>query len=389
MCFPILLEEVKQKSVQHYLRAVCPQSLTPITMAEQIIFTSQSYGIRAADWPAIRSLLVHYGFSSDQATNFQNRLIPDWDRLVSRVRTTLFERTRVFAALRDRLGRQPTFIEEGRELASVWDGWVRTGKVKTIIFVIRTARQAGAMLEFDRTLMVPGPSGGAIRVQTYTYPPAIQDDPDPLAFKPSLPFNCRGLFGGVNITEGIFSGKAIRPNLFKLVGLSKDNYTSVPVQWKANPMGGADMVTASFDVPSFLTMQWDSIYHQIIVSGDSKQEYMTNLSTSLGGNASIEGFGMEFKSSFNETDFTETFKKYASVYEVQQVYKLSLKEADAQKVQALLTDDAVNDFRNLTAPEIVSQYGTHFMTSATFGGLKRTSSVRQCSRLTLQHTIKL
>ena len=43
---------------------------------------------------------------------------------------------------------------------------------------------------------------------------------------------------------------------------------------------------------------------------------------------------MEMNQSLNETDFTETYKKYTSVFEIQQVYTPKVNETETTKLQS-------------------------------------------------------
>ncbi|KAJ9648679.1 methylglyoxal reductase (NADPH-dependent) gre2 [Coniosporium tulheliwenetii] len=120
--------------------------------------------------------------------------------------------------------------------------------------------------------------------------------------------NLTELFGQAWGSESFFSGRGVRPNLFQLSGLDAEDYEHIDVQWGSEERG------ATFDIPHYLDFVWDSRYHEDTVTGESKQEYQTHLSMSMGLNASIDGFGIETNDSFEETNYSETWKKYASVY---------------------------------------------------------------------------
>lgn len=125
----------------------------------------------------------------------------------------------------------------------------------------------------------------------------------------------------------------------------------------------------------FRVFTWDSCNHMETVSGESKKEYQHKLSEAMRFKGGSGGFGMEMNQSLNETDFTETYKTYTSVYEIQHVYTLKVNETDTTKLQKHLTPHALEVFREKDPSDIVDIFGTHYMTQAGFGGLKRMLSV--------------
>lgn len=172
------------------------------------------------------------------------------------------------------------------------------------------------------------------------------------------------LFSGVDVTKGLFNGKGLRPNLFQLAGSSR----RVTVD-------NDDGSSSTFDVPSFLRLTWERLDSTTTVKGETKAEYQANLSTVFGLENGVVGFGNEVNESFDESTFPETYKRYASVYNVQQHYILSLldKTYNLAKLRLNLDPKALDFLATKSAAEIVDTYGTHFMTRAVFGKLERSS----------------
>ena len=117
----------------------------------------------------------------------------------------------------------------------------------------------------------------------------------------------------------------------------------------------------------------------IVVVGDSKQEYQTNLVQALGTIQNVTnglGLGFEVNESFNDGfDFSKTWNKYATVYRRKQVYSLGFKDTDPARIQSYLTGSAKELLKSGSPNEIISKLGTHYMTRAAFGSLTRWSSV--------------
>lgn len=177
----------------------------------------------------------------------------------------------------------------------------------------------------------------------------------------NLPFNLSSGFGGVDATQPIFSQAALRTGLFDLTLKPK----KLKVRW-----GEQGSQQAEFDVPGFLELVWISENKNMTVAGETKASFQRNLSNEVtsGVSIGIEGasFGAEFSETFSESHFEETFEKYAAHYEREQIYFVRMKGNAAR----YLTEEAAQDFEQLDAAELVDKYGTHFMTSATFGGVK-------------------
>lgn len=132
-------------------------------------------------------------------------------------------------------------------------------------------------------------------------------------------------------------------------------------------------------VPGFMYLDNVGGMDYVEAYGDSRQEYQSSMSQQLGMTAGIFGFSGEVQDSFSETSNVETYQKYASSYTMAQHYTITLNsEDDASINRQFLSDEAVALFQNGTPAQIVQRFGTHFMTSATFGGSKRYASVSSC-----------
>ena len=69
----------------------------------------------------------------------------------------------------------------------------------------------------------------------------------------------------------------------------------------------------------------------------------------------------------------ETYHKYASIYARQQTYRVSIREFPAV-LQNYLSDRARRLFAAGDPKAIVDTFGTHYMSAASFGGMRRFSS---------------
>lgn len=69
----------------------------------------------------------------------------------------------------------------------------------------------------------------------------------------------------------------------------------------------------------------------------------------------------------------ETYHKYASIYARHQIYRVSILNTPAD-LQPYLSDRARRLFAGGDANAIVDTFGTHYITSATFGGMRRFAS---------------
>jgi len=173
-----------------------------------------------------------------------------------------------------------------------------------------------------------------------------------------LPFNLESGFGGVDVTKPIFSQRALRGSLFDLTGRGTARQT---VHWGENSDRQAEL-----DVPKFLELKWASDNISKTVAGETKSSFQRNLTREVTTGFSIAGFGAEFSETFSESHFEETYEKYVAHYEREQIYHVVMKGNAAR----YLSDEAVEDFETLSAAQLVDKYGTHYMTEATFGGVK-------------------
>lgn len=173
-----------------------------------------------------------------------------------------------------------------------------------------------------------------------------------------LPFNLESGFGGVDVTKPVFSQSALRARLFDLVGHGTVAQT---VHWGENSDREVQL-----DVPKFLELKWAGDNISKTVAGETKASFQRNLSREVMSGFSIAGFGAEFSETFSESHFEETYEKYVAHYEREQIYHVTIKGGPAR----YLSDEAAEDFETLSAAQLVDKYGTHYMTEATFGGIK-------------------
>jgi hypothetical protein len=157
--------------------------------------------------------------------------------------------------------------------------------------------------------------------------------------------------------------------------LDPNGYLHQDVQWQGQgQVSSSEDHQATFTIPQYLDFVWETRFHEDTVIGETKKEFQSNLTTSMGTDASIGGFGTEMNTSFNESDYSETWNKYASLYRRHQVYSLKLNQDLPSKLHQVVTEHAMDTFDNESPADIVNTFGTHFMTKAVFGGLKRWSS---------------
>ncbi|KAK3698056.1 hypothetical protein LTR37_017105 [Vermiconidia calcicola] len=167
-------------------------------------------------------------------------------------------------------------------------------------------------------------------------------------------------------STGFANPNFIRSGLFNLGGLRGDQYDTQTVYY------GTDG-EYTYQIPEFLGFTWASQFNSETVTGETKGSYQQSLSQSYSANLGFAGFGVEIQNTFEESSLVETYKKYASIYARQQIYHVSVRE-DATAMQAYLSPRAVSLFQSGNARSIVDTFGTHYMTNATFGGMKRFAS---------------
>jgi hypothetical protein len=93
----------------------------------------------------------------------------------------------------------------------------------------------------------------------------------------------------------------------------------------------------------------------------------------LAPNISFAGFGSEVSDTFEEETLVETYYKYASVYARRQIYRVSVRKSP-DTLQSYLSDEARKLFAAGDAKAIVDTFGTHYMSSASLGGMRRFAS---------------
>jgi hypothetical protein len=127
--------------------------------------------------------------------------------------------------------------------------------------------------------------------------------------------------------------------------------------------------------PSYLDFIWDPKHVERGVSGETKQSYQQKLTSSYSIGADYAGFGAEVNLSFEEDSFDETDMKYAGLYIQEQTYTLRFSKTNSTDVRKHLSKNAKDSFAKDDAGTIVQRWGTHYLESATFGGMKRITSV--------------
>lgn len=183
----------------------------------------------------------------------------------------------------------------------------------------------------------------------------------------TLPNNLGTQFGGVDVTKGFANPNFIRPGLFNLGGLPGSEYDTQTVYY------GATEGQWTYHIPEFLGFTWASQLNTETVTGETKSENQRSLSEKFSANIGFAGFGLEIQHTFEETTNVETFHKYASLYARQQIYRVSVREFPAA-LQSYLSERALRLFREGDPKAIVDTFGTHYMTSASFGGMRRFAS---------------
>ncbi|KAK4503018.1 hypothetical protein PRZ48_006445 [Zasmidium cellare] len=187
---------------------------------------------------------------------------------------------------------------------------------------------------------------------------------------PRVPYNLDVQFGGVDATQALNNRNAKHPGLFRITGLNEDEYNYTTVTWSF----GTTSYDEPFKIPYFLNFDWFQDFKSKSITGETKADYQSKLSVALGGNAAFDGFGVEMKETFDESDYVETYQKYASMYVRYERYTVSIIEDNLADLQTFLTPQALKVFSEQDPATIVNTFGTHYMRSATFGGVKRFAS---------------
>jgi hypothetical protein len=182
-----------------------------------------------------------------------------------------------------------------------------------------------------------------------------------------LPNNLGTQFGGVDVTKGFKNPNFIRPGLWNLGGLDGNEYETHTVYY------GEKDEQWTYQVPEFLAFSWASQLNTETVTGESKGDYQGKLSQSFSSNIGFAGFGLEVQDTFEEETLVETYHKYASIYARQQIYRVSIRDYPAT-LQRYLSVRAQRLFASGDAKAIVDTFGTHYMSSASFGGMRRFAS---------------
>jgi len=182
-----------------------------------------------------------------------------------------------------------------------------------------------------------------------------------------LPNNLGTQFGGVDVTKGFKNPNFIRPGLWNLGGLDGNEYETHTVYY------GDKDGQWTYQVPEFLAFSWASQINTETITGESKSDYQRKFTQSVSANIGFAGFGSEVTDTFEEESLVGTYYKYACIYARQQIYRVSVREFPAT-LQSYLSDIARRLFAAGDAKTIVDTFGTHYMSSASFGGMRRFAS---------------
>ena len=237
---------------------------------------------------------------------------------------------------------------------------VPTTRVETLITTERTTETATETTVFSFGVTEIETT---VEVSTATSTQRVTATPSVIV----LPNNLGTQFGGVDVTKGFKNPNFIRPGLWNLGGLDGNEYETHTVYY------GEKDGQWTYQVPEFLSFSWASQLNTETVTGETKSDYQRKLSQTLGANIGFAGFGLEVQDTFEEETLVETYHKYASLYARQQIYRVNVREFPAT-LQSYLSARALRLFTAGDAKAIVDTFGTHYMSSATFGGMRRFAS---------------
>lgn len=180
-----------------------------------------------------------------------------------------------------------------------------------------------------------------------------------------LPPNLFSGFGGLDASYAFGSLESFRPNVFDLD-------ISNPAKSKTLRCTGTDGTANDYSVPNYLNFTWGTESTFFSASGSSKVEFIHDLSHTVDLGFELLGFGAEFERTFKQHNKEETFNKYVARYDQEIVYKVEFKDKEAAK--QYLSADFKNALKTWSVERLVDQFGTHYMTTAWFGGLRIHSS---------------
>ncbi|EEP81403.1 predicted protein [Uncinocarpus reesii 1704] len=181
--------------------------------------------------------------------------------------------------------------------------------------------------------------------------------------KGRLPPNTQSGFGGVDVSCAVFDPSAVRTNLFRFPIDDGTAWTDV---------GSGPSGDSTYTVPGYMTFSWASTSTSMTIAGETKTKFIQELSRTLNVGADFAGFGGEFSRTYDDSSKVETWKKYMATYHQTLIYRLGFKDIDQAKTY--LTETATEAFKSWSAEKIIHTFGTHYMISATFGGIRITSS---------------
>ena len=185
---------------------------------------------------------------------------------------------------------------------------------------------------------------------------------------PPLPPNLE-MLGGLDVTKQ--QGYGFKEGLWNFSGAYKVQSVDLTPS-----VAKSKRASQPYRIPAFLQFSPATAFNRKRISGETRESYQSNYSSSSGLNEGFLGFSAEMSSSFSFKDSLETYKKYAGCYQVVQIYQVNLFDAgNAMTLRQYLSDDAKGRFASMSAEDIVRIYGTHYFTSASFGGWKRDTYV--------------
>jgi hypothetical protein len=188
-----------------------------------------------------------------------------------------------------------------------------------------------------------------------------------------LPFRLE-LFGGKDASHAAFDEDELRTPLFDFKPRDGRTYRTVEVDYLIN----GTRIEKEFSIPQGLDFEWKVNTTQSFVTGETKSDYQSSLSKEMGLSGSAEyagiGFGLEVENSFAELTLEETYEKYVSSYERCTTYNTRFVDQSPKAVRTWLSDSAIALFASKDAKKIVDALGTHYMTGADFGGVRRSTS---------------
>lgn len=118
------------------------------------------------------------------------------------------------------------------------------------------------------------------------------------------------------------------------------------------------------------------------VSGETVEDFVSKLSTSVEIESSYAGFGGSVKAEFNESSEHSRFEAYTRVQYNTTFWRLSLDDSDG-KPREFLKQQVRDDIDKDDPNDLYEKYGTHYVNDITVGGRCVTSAITnklKCSK---------